>query len=255
MSDKRGRALTYAALISIKAALNEAQSPADFLAEADAILAKPASLLELPFDTDEPEPLDPGGENQSGRDVDNAPRVYEFLGELDRANASDRRLWTYLAFVTYREYMTARWPLDGVKNWKNRVETRWLMLNATRGRLVRHGVSRLWWIASLTYDPHLEHSLTKASGDRFAYTRAALRNEDRVLGLFDREAGALPGLVRTVLEHASVGGARATDDHLRALMKELTLVYGYRDLAALDADTLATLVSESAPEVAAAFQP
>jgi hypothetical protein len=251
MSDRRGRAVTYAALNSIRTALEEADSPADFLAEADAILARPANLLELPFDTDEPDPLDPGEERALGRDVENAPLVHEFLGQLDRANASDRRLWTYLAFVTYRDYMESRWPLQGSGNWKGRVESRWLMLNATRGRLVRHGISRLWWIASLTYDPRLEHPLSRASGDGFAYTRAALRNEDRVLGLFDREAGALPTLVRSVLEHASVGGSRATDDHLRSLMKELTLVYGYRDLGALDAETLRLLVVESAPELPA----
>lgn len=50
-----------------------------------------------------------------------------------------------------------------------------------------------------------------------------------------------------MLEHAGAGGPRSTDGHLRALMKELTLVSGYRDLGALDADALAELVADSAP--------
>ena len=59
--------------------------------------------------------------------------MYEYLGVMDPANASDRRLWTYLAFATYRDYMEARWPLAEVRNWKNRAETRWLMPAPTAG--------------------------------------------------------------------------------------------------------------------------
>jgi hypothetical protein len=173
MADLQARAVTYAALVSMKAALDKADSPADFYAEVDAILAQPSNVLELPFDTEQPDPLDAGGVSATGRDVDNAPLVYEFLGPIDRANASDRRLWTYLAFVTYRDYMEKRWPLDSSAGWKRRVETRWLMLNATRGRLVRHGIARLWWIASLTYDPKCQHALSKATGDPFASCASA----------------------------------------------------------------------------------
>lgn len=250
MTDSRGRALTYTALVELKNALDRSTTPEDFLAEADAIIGESDNLLELPFDTETPEALAAGSPGESGRDVDNAPLVYEFLGALDRANASDRRLWTYLALDTYREYMEQRWPLVGVRNWKGRAETRWLMLNATRGRLVRHGISRLWWIASLTYDAGCQYPLSKLAGnDPFAYTRAVLQNEDRVNALFDREAGAIPALVRAVLEHAANDEAKGTDDYIRALMKELTLVYGYRDVAVLDDHGLEALVVESAPRL------
>lgn len=246
MQENPARALTFEALVKLKAALDTAESPDDFLASADAIIKDPKNLLTLPFDTGNPDPLDPGSAGDTGRDVDNAPQVYEFLGALDRSNASDRRLWTYLTFVVYRDYMEKRWPLAEVRNWKSRVQDRWLMLNASRGKLVRNGISRLWWVTSLTYDPKCKHALSKVSGDPFAYTRQVFRNEDRVNSLFDREAGALPVLVRSVLEHASQGGAYGTDKHLAGLMKELTLVYGYRDIAFLDSDDLRTLIAESA---------
>lgn len=249
MTDKpRGRALKYAALVQLKGALDSSQTPADFLAEADRIVGDAANLLELPFDTGSPEALDPGSPGSKGRDVENAPLVYEYLGALDRANASDRRVWTYLALSTYRDYMEKRWPLREDENWKSRVETRWLMLNATRGKIVRHGIARLWWVASLTYDPKGEHALSvAAAGDRFAYTREVLKNEDRVNALFDREAGALSTVVRTVLEHAAASPSRESDKYMRALMKELTLVYGYRDLGALDSTIMTQLVADSAP--------
>lgn len=247
MPDQQAYALTYAAVTQLKSALDTAETAGDFLAGADSIIGEPANLLELPFRTGEPQALEPGSPSGRGRDVDNAPLVYEFLGAMDPANASDRRLWSYLALGTYREYMDQRWPLEGVANWKGRVETRWLMLNVSRGGLVRHGISRLWWIAALTYDPRIEHPLSRTTDDAFAYTRAVLGNEDRVNALFDREAGALPQLVRAVLELAAADPGNSSDNYIRQVMKELTLVYGYRDLGVLDRDSLDALVRESAP--------
>lgn len=249
MADNKARALSYKALVELKSALDAAESPNDFLAEADAILASSENILELPLDLGSPDSLDAGSPSDTGRDVYNAPRVYEYLGALDRANASDRRLWTYLAFANYREYMEKRWPLEDIRSWKGRVQDRWLMLNSSRGSLVRHGVARLWWVAALTYDAKKDYRLSKETDNSFAYTEEVFRNEDRLNALFDREAGALPELVKAVLEHASQGGSYATDGHIRELMKELTLVYGYRDLSFLDRDAVRALVAASAPVV------
>lgn len=247
MNAPKARAVTYGALVQLKAALDAAATPEDFLAEADAIIGRRENLLELPVDIGQPEPLNPGVMGEQGRDVDNAPLVYEYLGAMDRANASDRRLWSYLALATYRDYMEARWPLRDVRNWKSRAETRWLMLSATRGRLVRHGVARLWWVAALTHDPKMEHPLSRVADDPFAYAHAVLRNEDRVNALFDREAGALPALVRRVIEHVDAYGSRSADKYMRDLMKEITLVYGYRDIGALDDQALEEVVATAAP--------
>lgn len=246
MTAPRARAVTYNALSQLKAALDEAATPEDFLAEADAIISRRENLLEMPIDLGPPDPLGLGVSGAQGRDVDNAPVVYEYLGAMDPANASDRRLWTYLALATYRDYMERRWSLREVRNWKSRVESRWLMLTATRGKLVRHGIARLWWVAALTHDPKAEHPLSRASHDPYAYTRAVLRNEDRVNALFDREAGALPALVRRVLEHVDEDRSRGADKYIRDLMKEITLVYGYRDISALDDRRLVEVVAAAA---------
>lgn len=245
MTDQPARALRLDALHQLKTALDSAATPADFLAEADRIVTDPDNLLELPFSTGSPDPLTPGTPRTPARDADNAPLVYEFLGAVDRANASDRRLWTYLAFATYRDYMEQRWPLDA-DGWKNRVERRWLILNANRGTLVRHGIARLWWIAALTYDAARDHPLSRTTGDPFAYTRAALRNEDRVNAIFDRQAGAETGVVRAVLEFAAAEPDGVSDNVIRRIMKEITLVYGYRDISYLEAANLNEVISNAA---------
>jgi hypothetical protein len=243
MTKVRARALTFEALVQLKLVLDRVTSASDFLAEADAIVDNPQNLLELPFDTGEPEPLVPGNDRDTGRDVENGPAVYEYLGAMDRANASDKRLWTYLALATYRPYMSERWPLvtDG-RDWKRRAGARWLMGSVSRGSIVRHGVARLWWVSSLTYDATCQYPLSTVDRDPFAYTRAVLQNEDRINALFDREVGAVAPLVRCVLEHAAESRSWAKDDHIRAVMKEMTLIYGYRDLAVLNDQQLRELV-------------
>jgi Family of unknown function (DUF6339) len=236
------RALKHGALAAIMDVLNGANDANDFLAAADAIVGSPANQLRLPVDPTTPDELEAGPAGATGRDVGNAPKVYESLGPIDRANASDGRLWTYLAFSTYRSYMEQRWPLN-VPSWKRRVKDRWLLTGTTRGRLVRHGIARLWWVADLTYDRNCQHPLSVAFGDPFAYAKATFKNEDRVINLFDREAGAIPHLVRVVLEHAESSPDLGMDQHIRHLMKELTLVYGFRDIEVLGEEGLRELVS------------
>jgi hypothetical protein len=239
-------ALTESALIALSDALGQAATPSDFLAQADAIVGKPENRLLLPTDLGEPDPIRPamGGE---GADAANGPTVFQYVGVLDPSNASDPRLWTFLAFGTYRAYMEERWPLLAESSWKNRVQDRWLLRGATRGRLVRHGIARLWWITNLTYDAKCEYPLSKVDGDPYAYTRAVFGNEDRLLALFDREAGGISSVVRAVLEHVGKDTAYGRGSHVRALMKELTLVMGFRDLGVLSPIDLDELIDEVRP--------
>lgn len=248
MNTVDGKALKQEAMTQIQLALEEASSSEDFLAQADDIAHRSSNLLDLPFDTSNPDPLNPSEPRGRGRDVANAPRVYEFLGAMDPANAADSRLWTYLSFVTYRDYMNERWPLNGMPNWKKRARTRWMMPRTNRGTLIRHGIARLWWVTSLTYDPTLRYPLSADSKDPFAYTSAVFANEDRINALFDREAGALLSVTRCVLEHVSRYPQYSTDNYMRSLMKEITLVHGYRDIGAVDETTLQEIVKNAAPE-------
>lgn len=236
---------TENARIAVTDALAQAPSPADFLAQVDSISGESENVRLLPYDLGEPELLRPPVRGTAS-DAENGPAVFEYIGALDASNASDPRLWTFLSFNTYREYMETRWPLQG-DGWRQRAETRWILGGSTRGKLVRHGIARLWWVTNLTYDAKCEYPLSQISDDPFAYTRAAFRNEDRINALFDREAGAIPSLTRAVLEHASERRAFARDKHVRAVMKELTLVMGFRDLGLLPEDALVQLIDEVRP--------
>lgn len=248
MTHTDSAALTEAALVAMDDGLREAATPEDFLAQADAILDKAENVLPWPTDLGEPDPLhwSTGG---TGFEANNGPAVYEYIGALDPSNAADPRLWTFLAFSTYRPYMDQRWPLSAESpSWKRRVRDRWLLKGpATRGKLVRHGIARLWWITDLTYDHDLQYPLSRAADDPYAYTRVALRNEDRILAIFDREAGGYPPLVRAVLEHIAGDTAYETGNHSRDLLKDLTLVLGFRDLGLPSRAELNELIEEVRP--------
>ncbi|CAM3698683.1 DUF6339 family protein [Parendozoicomonas haliclonae] len=234
------KALSEYALQELFNSLDSASSPEEFLGCADAIIANPKNILPLPVSRGIPDMLTVLGKRAV--DVDNAPLVHQYLGEMDRANASDARLWTYLAFGTYREYMEKRWPLKDMLKWKERVKTRWLLHSGsiTRGRLVRHGIARLWWVAHLTFKKD-------ASKDSpYTYTREVFKSEDRLNAIFDREVGAFPIVTTAVLNHAGTLGAMATDKYLQRIMQYLTLINGYRDVGILDLSTMSKLVEIAA---------
>ncbi len=234
------RALSDSALMELFDALKSASSPEEFLGNADAILASPMNILPLPVSFGMPDMLRVVGNRAV--DVSNAPRVHEYLGEMDRANASDARLWTYLAFSTYRDYMEKRWPLEvsttDSNSWKRRVEDRWLLHSGSvsRGSLIRHGIARLWWVTHLTYETEDKTGIAK--DDPYAYTREVFKNEDRLNAIFDREVGAFSVVVKAVLKHAAALGSNATDKYIQRVMQYLKLVNGYRDIGALDSNAL-----------------
>lgn len=234
------KALTESALIELFDCLESASSPEEFLYIADAIIGNPRNLLFLPVDLGYSDSLTVKGSR--GVDIKNASLVHQYLGEMDKANAADARLWVYLSFGTYRNYMERRWPLmiasEDSESWKRRARDRWLLHpgSITRGRLVRHGIARLWWVAHLTYRPSAREGLAK--DDPYAYTREVFKSEDRINAIFDREVGALPTIASAVLEHAASLGSDATDKYLQRIMQYLTLVNGYRDVGILTRSAL-----------------
>lgn len=103
----------------------------------------------------------------SETDFQNAKIVFEaFNGKLNPVQASDLRLWAYLAHVQHWDYMHSRWkidvpdeddePDDGQKSPRDkvldRVKTRYFFGSSRGKAFVRQGIARLYWGAYLTYD-------------------------------------------------------------------------------------------------------
>lgn len=98
----------------------------------------------------------------SETDYENAVKVYNvFKDRLTSVQASDLRLWAYLAHSVYWKYMRRRWAInlqsdddneDAGNKLVSRIGARYFF-NTSKGKaFVRQGIARLYWSAYLTYN-------------------------------------------------------------------------------------------------------
>lgn len=123
--------------------------------------------------------LVPGG---SETDAANAIILYESLkGKLNRLQATDFRLWSYLTHTCCWDYMKTRWSLkeEGKESWPGRITDRYFI--ASRSPYVRNGISRLYWSAELTYD--------EENSNPYEYLEYVLKWQDLAVGALDRQIG------------------------------------------------------------------
>lgn len=140
-------------------------------------------------------------------DFQNAKIVFEsFNGKVNPVQASDLRLWAYLAHVQHWDYMHSRWkidvpdeeedPDDGKKSPRDkmldRVKTRYFF-GASRGKaFVRQGIARLYWGAYLTYD--------ETNDNPYEYTEFFFNKQDIFTSITERSYARNKVLVLAVLK-------------------------------------------------------
>lgn len=176
-------------------------------------------------------------------DFQNSKIVYEaFKGHINPVQASDIRLWAYLAHTQHWDYMFNRWKIDipdeeedeekeGKKKTPrektlDRVKTRYFF-GASRGKaFVRQGISRLFWSAYLTFDEendnpyeYTEFFFNKQDIFTSITERAYARNKVLVLAAL-RELKKYPELsreeIRLFLAKLNQAGAITVLDFLDA---------------------------------------
>lgn len=160
-------------------------------------------------------------------DFQNAKILYDVFSEsINPVQASDLRLWAYLAHIQHWDYMNVRWKIDGpdkedeeaddvrgeekgeekktsVNKIKDRIGYRYFF-KASRGKaFVRQGISRLYWSAYLTYDAdnanpyeYTEYFFSKQDIFTSITERSYARNKILVLAAL-KELKAHPELGRT----------------------------------------------------------
>lgn len=128
-------------------------------------------------------------------DFQNAKILFEaFKGKLNPVQASDLRLWAYLAHVQHWDYMCNRWkinvpdedeePDDGEKTLREkaieRVKNRYFFGSLSKDR-VRHGIARLYWSVYLTYD--------EDNDNPYEYTELLFSDQDILVNIGERSYG------------------------------------------------------------------
>jgi hypothetical protein len=110
-----------------------------------------ATRIELrsPLILDEPD-------DNNLKDLENAIRVHKALNQLTPLQARDPRLWARLTHVDCWQYMRKRWPLErfgaDAEKGARFITTRYFISQTDSRALMRNGIARLWWTASMSYD-------------------------------------------------------------------------------------------------------
>ena len=206
------------------------------------------AIIESPIKAD-PEKLKlkyRGTGESASNDIVNAIALYEAFPGLTETQASDSRLWTYLTHVTLRDYVFARWPLEGsceqMKGDDKQQATvadfimsHWFASGGNDRLLRRNAAARLWWPVHLTYAPwqrEPEFFADLKGADQYRFTKVLLSMESIYAEVLERGLGRDNRILITVLEffEANKGIKR---DQIRSFMKELNLFLSVKNLSLL----------------------
>lgn len=175
------------------------------------------------------------------KDLENTKILFSAFSNLTPAQASDKRLWTYLTHITFWDYMRRRWPIEGLENPVNRIRDRYFMKTTSLESLTRNGISRLWWYGYLTHDA--------IRSNPWELTEVLLSRADLTVGITERAIGCNRQLRTAVLEFLAANPQVVTnEDSTRDLLKKLNLAGGTRNLPFLEIEELKMLlgsISES----------
>ncbi|MDF1813020.1 MAG: DUF6339 family protein [Verrucomicrobiales bacterium] len=176
------------------------------------------------------------GNDRAVEDAENAIKIFEYLGPLNRTQAADPRLWATLSHITFWEYCRKRWP-EANKGSGYILEHWFERPGGGLGALRRNAISRLWWAANLTvapWDSDLQLSHLKSS-DRFKFTRILLSQAQIFQDVLEREYGSNLRL-RTILLnslHAYMPKVSNRDKLSKVISMRLLLLLKERHLESL----------------------
>jgi hypothetical protein len=134
-------------------------------------------------------------------DCKTAIAIYEAFENLEPIQASDERLWVYLAHADLYPYMVKRWNAvqsGTAKDAKGYILDHWFLSSSSQGNLMRHAISGLWWSVFLSID--------KDRDDKYELTRVLFKNQTfrtRTFGNYRlvRHKEAAIGLLEFCLEN------------------------------------------------------
>lgn len=132
--------------------------------------------------------------DEVSHDLENTKAFYTAYKHLSVSQATNPKLWAYLAHVDYWEYMRSRWPVESKEPQQrlNYVKTHYFHANEASRSLMRHGIARLWWYGYLTHDTGRE--------DPWVLTRKLLEKLDIAQTLLERNLSRSRNVLHAILD-------------------------------------------------------
>lgn len=157
----------------------------------------------------------------------NSISLYENL-LINETQASDNRLWTYLAHVHFWDYMKKEWTIDFTKDRIKIIDfirDRYFLNTLNIRSLTHNGISRLWWYTHLTIDDSRK--------DKYELTKVLLSFQDIPVSLLERSMGSNKNVRKAVLEFILENPKLKTSKNIQDLMKLLNLAGGVKNIPML----------------------
>jgi len=171
-------------------------------------------------------------------DFENAKILYEKYQNLNLTQATDHRLWAYLAHIEYGSYMQKRYPISRQSKDKKAeyILEHWFLNGISPSKITRHGIALLWWGANTTHDESREdpYELTREFFSMLDYTRTITAGTQ---GRYKEFAHAV---LEFVIENKDIFSNKK-ELKVRYLMRKLNEVGGFNLITALDKTELKEL--------------
>lgn len=181
-------------------------------------------------------------------DFENSKIIFEAYKNLTPLQASDIRMWTYLAHTDYYKYMCGRWANVRNKSASNPskyILDHWFISSPAQSNFLRHGIAGLWWTAFLTYD--------ETRTDPFELTKVLYRQLDfatRTLGTYRlaRHKAAVNGILEYILQNPILFDDKF-EPKSRFLTKYINQIGGIKPLSYFGKDFFKTSLEAISPKI------
>lgn len=155
-------------------------------------------------------------------DYNNAILLFESMKNLTPYQATNSYLWAYLSHKKYYDYMNLRWALTNDEfdfSDITKIKERYFCQPTRRG-LLRNGISRLWWVTYLSFNPE--------GNNHYQYTKILFSDEDLLMGLMERDyamcKNVVLGIMKYMSEFLDINEKLPSRDTRRKLFKYINMI-------------------------------
>ena len=169
-------------------------------------------------------------------DFTTAVALFEAFKNLEPIQASDERLWSYLAHVDLYPYMVKRWDnvYKGGLSEKDSISyilKHWYLSSTSQSGLLRHALAGLWWAVFLSVDEG-------RGDDKYELTKILFRQLDfptRTLGTYKlgRHKEAVIGILEFIKENEKLF-SNSFEKKTRFVTKHINQIGGVKPISFYD---------------------
>ncbi|GEC93340.1 DUF6339 family protein [Brevibacillus brevis] len=198
-------------------------------------------------------------------DLENTITLYSAFKNLSITDATDERIWTYLAHVPFWDYMQARWGIDAdipeeedllaeeedtiqdvnsgkkKKDPEEKIRRRYFFQGKTSNTdraLFRNGIARLWWFGYVSFDENRE--------DKFELTKILLYNQEIQVNLlergFSRNRKWAKAILSVLADRKREGQSFYSRESFRELTKHINRLGGVTIIDALEEEDIKKII-------------